>query len=400
MPAPPLPLDARALDALMDRAIALARRGEGRVSPNPLVGCVVADADGQVVGEGWHGRYGGPHAEVNAVADAERHGANLARCTVVVTLEPCAHTGKTPPCADLLVEKRVGHVVVGMRDPFPRVDGRGIERLRAAGIDVRVGVREAACARLVEAFTTHVRTGRPFVTVKVAQTLDGFAATASGDSRWVTGEAARRRVHELRAASDAVLVGSSTARTDDPALTLRHGVTGTQPLRIVLDRTGALPSHLALFTDAFAHRTVGVVDAARCGGGPCATWQDGLTTAGGAVLPVPVSSDGHIDLAVLLDRLGGGAGLPLHPDDPPGAPPRPVQSLLVEAGPGLAAAFAAADLVDRWLVFVAPALVGRGRPALASAPVDRMADARRWTDVSWEPLGDDVLLTARRAPRF
>lgn len=393
-PAPPA-FDAPALDAWMDRAIALARRGEGHVSPNPMVGCVVVDADGDIVGEGGHGRYGGPHAEVEAIADAERHDADLTRCTVVVTLEPCAHTGKTPPCADLLVAKRVGRVVVGMRDPFPRVDGRGIERLRAAGIDVTVGVREAECQRLVEAFTTHVRTGRPLVTLKLAQTLDGFAATTTGDSRWVTGEAARRRVHELRAAADAVLVGTGTARDDDPALTLRHGVTGTQPLRIVLDRAGVLPADLTLFTDAFAQRTVGVVDAARCGRGPCAPWADALRSAGGTVLPIP-TTDGHLGLGALLDRLGAGEGLPPHPDDPPGSPPRPVQSLLVEAGPGLASALVEADLVDRLLVFIAPMHVGRGRPALDLPPVSRMADATRWSDAAWEVFGDDVLMTARR----
>ena len=388
-----------ALDALMDRALALARRGTGHVSPNPRVGCVIVNDAGETLGEGWHGRYGGPHAEVEAVRDAEaRHGPGAVRgATVVVTLEPCAHTGKTPPCADLLVETGAARVVVGMRDPFPRVDGRGIERLAAAGIDVTVGVREAACARLVEAFTTHVRTGRPFVTLKVAQTLDGFAATATGDSRWITGEAARRRVHELRAASDAVLVGTGTARGDNPALTLRHGVAGTQPLRVVLDRAGTLPADLALFTDAFAHRTVGVAEATRRATAP---WAGALAAAGGAVLRVPTGADGRLDLGALLDRLGAGDGLPSHPADLVGAPPRPVQSLLVEAGPGLAAAFLAADLVDRWLVFVAPALVGSGRPALGVSPVARMADAHRWTDVTWEPLGGDVLLTTRRAPRF
>ncbi len=385
--------DAPALDALMDRAVALARRGEGRVSPNPIVGCVVVDARGAVVGEGWHGRYGGPHAEVWALDAARASGADLQSCTVVVTLEPCAHTGKTPPCADRLIRDGVRRVVVGMRDPFGPVDGRGIARLRAAGIEVTVGVREAACERLVEAFTTHVRTGRPFVTLKVAQTLDGFAATANGDSRWVTGEAARRRVHELRAASDAVLVGTGTARADDPALTLRHGVSGTQPLRIVLDRRGMLPGGLRLFTDDQASRTVAVVSAGRLAQRPA--WRHALGAAGGAVLGVD-EREGQIDLGALLDRLGGGDGLPRHPDDGADAAPRPVQSLLVEAGPTLAAAVLAADLADRVCVFVAPALLGAGRPALATPAAARMADARRWADVTWETLGGDALVTMRR----
>ena len=387
-------LDALALDALMDRAVALARRGKGRVSPNPVVGCVVVDARGAVVGEGWHGRYGGPHAEVWALDAARAGGADLSHCTVVVTLEPCAHTGKTPPCADRLIRDGVRRVVVGMRDPFGAVDGRGIARLRAAGIEVTVGVREAACARLAEAFTTHVRTGRPLVTLKVAQTLDGFAATESGDSRWVTGEAARRRVHELRAASDAVLVGTGTARADDPLLTLRHGVTGTQPLRVVLDRRGTLPGGLHLFTDAHAARTVAVVSAGRLAQRPA--WHAALGAAGGAVLAVD-ERGGQIDLGTLLDRLGAGDGLPPHPDDGAGAPARPVQSLLVEAGPTLATAVLAADLADRVCIFIAPALLGAGRPALATAAAARMADARRWTDVTWEALGDDALVTMRRS---
>ena len=374
------------LDALMDRALALARRGQGHVSPNPQVGCVVVDDGGAVVGEGWHARSGGSHAEANALDAARDAGCDLTRATVVVTLEPCAHTGKTPPCAGLLVREGVRRVVVGMRDPFPRVDGRGIERLRAAGIEVTVGVRAAACARLVEAFTTHVRTGRPLVTLKVAQTLDGFAATNGGDSRWVTGETARRRVHELRAASDAVLVGSGTARADDPALTLRHGVTGPAPLRVVLDRAGTLPQTLRLFTDGAAP-TVAVVAE-----GVVPAYADDFMQHGGAVLALP-ERGGHLDLGALLDRLGIGTA---HPGpDAPGR--RPVQSLLVEAGPRLAAALLAADLVDVLHVFVAPKLLGAGRIALPGLAAARMDDARTWAEAEWEPLGRDVLLTARRA---
>ncbi|MEM1118645.1 MAG: bifunctional diaminohydroxyphosphoribosylaminopyrimidine deaminase/5-amino-6-(5-phosphoribosylamino)uracil reductase RibD, partial [Bacteroidota bacterium] len=180
-----MPLDA---ERWMDRALDLARRGAGAVSPNPLVGAVLVGPGGEVWGEGWHGRYGGPHAEVWAVRDAERrgHADRLGEATLYVTLEPCSHHGKTPPCADLVVARGIPRVVVAHEDPFPEVAGRGIARLREAGVDVTVGVRERVARRLNEAFLTHVRTGRPLVTLKTAATLDGQIATASGDSRWVS----------------------------------------------------------------------------------------------------------------------------------------------------------------------------------------------------------------------
>ena len=363
----------------MQRCLDLARRGAGSVSPNPLVGCVLVDERGAVLGEGWHRQYGGPHAEVNAIADAElRHGADaLRRATLYVNLEPCAHWGKTPPCADLIVEKGIPRVVVGMADPFPKVDGRGIEKLRAAGVEVTVGVEEAACRRLNEAFVHHVTTGRPLVCVKVAQTLDGFAATRTGSSRWVTGSEARARVHAMRAALDAVLVGSGTARTDDPALTVRHAE-GRQPLRVVLDRTGTLPGTLHLFTDAFAAHTVAVVE-----NGLVPSYRDALLRRGGRVLNVS-SSDDSLDLPALLDALGRGAA------------GRPVQSLLVEAGPRLAAALFKADLVDRFYCFVAPKLLGDGLPAVRFPAISEMVDARTWPAFTWETVGADVLFTGYR----
>ncbi len=363
----------------MHRCLELARRGAGTVSPNPLVGCVVTDGDGQVLGEGWHARYGGPHAEVVALAEAEaRYGAAALRtATLYVNLEPCAHWGKTPPCADLIVEKGVRRVVVGMRDPFPDVAGRGIEKLRAASVEVVMGVEEAACQRLNEAFVHHVETGRPLVCVKVAQTLDGFAATRAGESRWVTGPEARRRVHALRATLDAVLVGAGTARTDDPALTVRH-VEGRQPLRLVLDKSGGLPPGLQLFTDAHAARTVAVVAQ-----GVEAPYAPALAGRGGHVLHVPVR-DGHLDLHALLAALGrGDAGAP-------------VQSILVEAGPGLAAAFFEHDLVDRFYCFVAPRLLGEGLRAARVPAAARMDDARSWPACAWETIGSDVLFTGYR----
>jgi diaminohydroxyphosphoribosylaminopyrimidine deaminase/5-amino-6-(5-phosphoribosylamino)uracil reductase len=363
----------------MDRALALAETGAGRVSPNPLVGAVVVGPDGTVLGEGAHERYGGPHAEVRALRVAEdRHGTDALReATLYVNLEPCSHHGKTPPCTALLLEKEIPRVVVGTIDPFPQAQGRGIRRLREHEVEVEVGVRTAACRRLNEAFFHHVDTGRPLVTLKVAQTLDGRIATRTGDSQWITGTAARTRVHEWRAALDGVLVGSGTARSDDPRLTVRH-VEGPQPVRLVLDREGTLPPDRTLFTDAHADRTIAVVGDTR----DAPAYADRLRDAGGTLLRVPETDDDHLDLPALLRRLGADGGR----DAPP------LQSLLVEAGPGLATALFRQGLVDRFFCFVAPKVVGEGIPVLGDLGVTAMDDARTFAEQSWEPVGDDVLL--------
>ncbi len=372
------------LDRWMTLALSIAGNGAGHVSPNPLVGAVLVGPEGTVLGQGWHGQWGGPHAEVWAVRDAERGPQNdrLDEATLFVTLEPCNHHGKTPPCVDLIIEKRIPRVVVGTVDPFPEVAGKGIVRLREAGVEVVVGVNEHDARRLTEAFRTHVLTGRPLVTLKLAVSLDGRVATRTGSSRWVTSEASRTRVHAWRAEADAVLIGAGPARADDPALTARD-VTDPQkvrqPLRVVLDRTGTLPPTLKLFTDADAGRTVAVVAE-----GVRPAYAPYLADAGGCVLEVPLH-EGRLDLGALLDRLGRGEGLP------EGA--RRVQSVLVEAGPGLATALLERDLVDRLFAFVAPKLVGGdGTPALGPLGVADMAEARGFVDAVWEPVGADVLL--------
>ena len=379
-------------DDAMRRALALAARGAGAVSPNPLVGAVLLGPDGAVWGEGWHGRWGGPHAEVWAVrdADARGFGARLAEATAVVTLEPCSHWGRTPPCADLLVGRRVARVVVAHEDPFPAVAGRGLARLRDAGVAVEVGLRAAEARALNAAFLTHTATGRPLVTLKVAATLDGQVATHTGDSRWITGPEARARVHAWRAEADAVLVGAGTARADDPALTVRDAAVAPGargPLRVVLDRTGGLPVRLRLFTDSDAGRTLAVTAP-----GAQPAYARALRTAGGTVWTVP-EAGGHLDLPALLDCLGAGtdtAGTPL-PDTR-----RVVQSVLVEAGPGLATALLRARLADRLRWFVAPKLVGAGTPAVRGLGIAAMADALAFGDAAWEAVGPDALLSASR----
>ncbi len=368
----------------MDRALALAARAAGAASPNPLVGAVILGPDGDAWGEGWHGQAGGPHAEVWAVRDAERHGfgARLAEATLVVTLEPCSHWGRTPPCADLVVDTGFARVVVAHEDSFPAVAGRGIGRIRDAGIPVEVGVRETEARDLNAAFLTHTATGRPLVTLKVAATLDGQVATHTGDSRWITGPEARARVHAWRAETGAILVGAGTALADDPALTVRDAALapGAQgPLRIVLDRAGALPAELRLFTDGLPTLAVTAPDATP-------SYAKALHDAGGAVWTIP-ERGGHLDLGALLDRLGS--------SETPGGR-RLVQSVFVEAGPGLATALLRARLVDRLRWFVAPKLVGAGTPAVRALGVDAMAEALAFDRPAWETIGPDALLSAWR----
>jgi diaminohydroxyphosphoribosylaminopyrimidine deaminase/5-amino-6-(5-phosphoribosylamino)uracil reductase len=363
----------------MERCLTLAEAGAGTVSPNPMVGALLVAPDGTVLGEGAHEVYGGPHAEVQALQVAERnHGAEALRnATLYVNLEPCSHHGKTPPCTDLIVEKGVPRVVVGTVDPFPQAQGAGVRQLRGQGIEVEIGVHAHACRRFNEAFFHHVETGRPLVTLKVAQTLDGRVATRTGDSQWITGEAARTLVHEWRATLDGVLVGRGTARSDDPRLTVRH-VAGRQPTRLVLDRTGTLPPDRALFTDDHADHTIAVVGEER----DPPSYADRLVDAGGTVLRVRETADDHLDLPALLRRLGTDGGREAEP----------LQSLLVEAGPGLATALVRQDLVDRFFCFVAPKVVGEGIPALRDLDVIEMENAVTFAEKTWEPVGEDMLL--------
>jgi diaminohydroxyphosphoribosylaminopyrimidine deaminase/5-amino-6-(5-phosphoribosylamino)uracil reductase len=363
----------------IDRCLEVAEAGAGTVSPNPMVGAVLVGPDGTVLGEGAHEIYGGPHAEVQALRAAEnRHGpAALRDATLYVNLEPCSHHGKTPPCTDLIIEKGVPRVVVGTIDPFPQAQGRGIRQLREQDVTVEVGIREHACRRFNEAFFHHVETGRPLVTLKVAQTLDGRIATRTGDSQWISGTEARTLVHQWRATLDGVLVGSGTARSDDPRLTVRH-VDGRQPLRLVLDRTGTLPPDRTLFTDDHADRTIAVL------GEECdrPAYADRLEGAGGHLLRVPETANDHLDLHALLRRLGTDGGREAEP----------TQSPMGEAGPGLATALLQHDLVDRFFCFVAPKVVGEGIATVGDLGIADMENALTFAEQTWTPVGDDMLL--------
>ena len=347
----------------MTRAVELAARGLGRTAPNPVVGCVVLDAAGAVVGEGWHSRAGGPHAEVEALAaagDAARGG------TAVVTLEPCRHTGRTGPCTSALLAAGVARVVVAVPDPTETAGG-GADLLRRNGIEVVEGVGRAAAEHGNRAWLLAVRTGRPWVTWKLATTLDGRTSAADGTSRWITGATARAAVHRLRAERDAVLVGAGTLRADDPHLAVRGLDDVTQPLRVVLDPRAEI-ALTARVLDGVAPTLVVVAedaDATR------------LTAAGVDVLALPVGERG-LDLAALLAALHG----------------RGVHSVLLEGGAHLAASAVAADLVDEVVAHIAPALLGAGSPVLADAGITTITEALRLTTTDVARLGDDVAVTA------
>lgn len=345
-----------------------------------MVGSVVVGQDGQLLGEGWHQRYGGPHAEHHAIHNAlDAFGPDALRnATIYVNLEPCSHFGKTPPCADLILRYAIPRVVVGMVDPHPAVQGSGIQRLKNKGVELTVGVLNQACKRLNEAFSHHIQSARPLITLKVAQTLDGRIATASGDSRWVSGETARTLVHTWRAQLDAVLIGSGTARTDNPALTVRH-VEGRQPYRIVLDREGLLPENLQLFSDEHADKTIAVVSKE-----VNPAYESCLNAGGGHVLKIPVQNN-HLDLHALLNELGRkNTATPV------------IQSVLVEAGPGLSSALFEQDLVDRYYLFIAPKLIGDGMPALKGLSINKMRDALTFPESTWEQTGHDLLFQGYR----
>lgn len=365
----------------MRACLDLAQHGAGRVSPNPMVGAVLVGTDGTLLGQGEHREFGGPHAEVHAIQDTERrYGEDaLANATLYVNLEPCSHHGKTPPCVDLILEKRIPRVIVGAADPYPEVAGAGIRRLREGGVDVTEGVMESACLRLNEAYIHHVQTGRPLVTLKMAQTLDARVAGAKGRSRWISGKASRRLVHHWRATTDGVLVGTNTALRDDPSLTVRH-VEGRHPTRLVLDRTGRLPGDLLLFTDEHADRTVVVADEAAE-----VPYEGALAGRGGRVLRTK-SSNGALDLPHALARLGERGG----PED------RPLQSILVEGGGKVAASLLAGDLVDRLFLFIAPRLLGAGPISVDGIGREDLSHAIDFVEYEWEPVEEDMLFRGYR----
>jgi diaminohydroxyphosphoribosylaminopyrimidine deaminase/5-amino-6-(5-phosphoribosylamino)uracil reductase len=357
----------------MRAALTLAGRGLGTVWPNPAVGCVLVK-DGEVVGRGWTQPGGRPHGETEALA---RAGARAQGATAYISLEPCSHHGKTPPCADALIAAGIARAVVAIEDPDPRVDGRGLARLRSAGIAVETGLGATEAAEINAGFFLRIAEGRPLVTLKLASSLDGRIATASGESQWITGEAARNRAHLLRASHDAVMVGVGTVVADDPLLTCRlPGLEARSPVRIVIDGSLRVPLTAKLIADAkqvptwIVHRHG--ADAVRC---------QTLRDCGVELIEVPVSETLEMDLTVAFAELGK----------------RGLTRVLVEGGARLAGELLEEGLVDRLAWFHAPMLIGGdGLPAVEAFGVGALSTAPRFRRLSLETIGEDVLETLTR----
>lgn len=355
-------------EAYMQRALELAVQAEGDTSPNPMVGCVIVDDEGNIVGEGYHHKAGQPHAEVNALAEAKQ----LAQgATAYVTLEPCAHYGRTGPCCVALARAGIKRVVAACKDPNPKVAGQGLEYLRLQGIEVECGVCEKEALRLNERFFTWITKKRPFITLKYAMTLDGKIATASGDSKWITGEAARTMAHRLRRQHDAVLVGIGTVLADDPELTTRM-VTGKNPVRVVLDSRLRI-SLMATVLNPAAETIIFTSNEA-----------DEVKAEALAALPnVEVvrlaAHNGRLPVAQVVAALAE----------------RGITSLLVEGGSSVLGAFYDAGLADRVYAFIAPKLIGGAK---ALTPVggegsELVAAGWQLEEVELKQLGQDVMLT-------
>lgn len=353
----------------MALALSLGRRGMGRVWPNPAVGCVIVQ-NGRIVGRGWTADGGRPHAEPVALAQA---GDAARGATAYVSLEPCAHHGKTPPCADALIAAGVARVVIATGDPDPRVGGRGIAMLRDAGIVVDTGVLEPQARRDHAGFFLRVTENRPFVTLKLAGTLDGRIATASGESQWITGPEARRAVHMMRARHDAVMVGAGTVRADDPALTVRGIGDMRQPVRVVVSRAMKIPDTAQLA------QTARDVPVWLCHG-PDADVTD-WTNKGAVSLPCAVTA-GQVDPAAAMAALAG----------------QGITRVFCEGGGMLAASLLSAGLVDALVVFSAGMAIGaEGTPSLAAMGVGRLTSAPRFKLDQVRPVGGDIMHTWVRA---
>lgn len=368
-PAPPPDPQTLEDERWMDLALVHAR--SGRPSPNPHVGAVVVKND-ELVATGHHERAGTDHAETSALRAA---GERAAGGTLYVTLEPCNHHGRTPPCTDVIIASKVARVVVGCRDPNPHVDGEGIEALKAAGIEVVLGVREAQCRAQILPWTKHVTTGLPYVSLKLALSLDGRIATRSGASKWVTGPDARAKVHLLRSRADAVAVGIGTAVADDPHLTVRDAP-GESPLRVVFDTNLRLVPESRLAQTAREIPTLVL-----CGPEASPEAEEALAALGVECMRMPLSTEGRLDVIAALRMLAQ----------------RGVVTMLVEGGAELAGSFLAGRLADELHAFLAPILLGpRGRPgAVDWAGPDTPQQAPRIAAPSWELVGEDAYVHGR-----
>jgi len=360
-------------ERFMQQALALARRGVGKTSPNPAVGAVLVRRD-RVIGSGWHRRAGGPHAEIFAL-----RGANARRATLYITMEPCCTWGKTPPCTDAIIAAGVKRVVVAAVDPNPKHDGRGLKLLRRAGIRVESGLLAEDAMAMNEAFNKWVTTGMPLVIAKAAMSLDGKIATRTGDSKWITSDGARREAHKLRASVDAIMVGANTAIRDNPQLTVRHGVRGRQPWRVVVDARGRTPPTAKLFYVTHHKRTIVLTTKLAP-----VRWRRHLALLGVDVMSVK-KTEGRVDLSAALRALGE----------------MDITSVLVEGGGELLGSLFDAHLVDKLMLFYAPVVIG-GREAVmavAGEGATTIGKAVRLTECRWRQVGKNEMVIEAKVRR-
>jgi diaminohydroxyphosphoribosylaminopyrimidine deaminase / 5-amino-6-(5-phosphoribosylamino)uracil reductase len=353
----------------MQLAIRLARRGKGYASPNPLVGAVIVK-NGNIIGRGYHKRFGGNHAEINAIENAQ---TDIAGATLYVNLEPCCHEGKTPPCVESIVKYRIGKVVIGAIDSNPLVSRKGVDYLKSRGIEVRTGILEDECRKLNEVFFHYMETGMPFVTVKYAQTLDGRIAAAGGSSKWISSEAARKFAHQLRAEHDAIMIGAGTVRADNPELTVRL-VRGRNPLRVVVSESLLIPEKSKILESGKDAKTL------------IATTKNEkdhqfqiIASSGVEMVTVQQDKQGNVDLRKLLKILAK----------------RGISSILVEGGAGIITSLLKNDLAKRLVTIIAPKIIGKGIEAVGDLQISDLKYAKKLCFQKIRRIGPDIMIDSR-----
>jgi diaminohydroxyphosphoribosylaminopyrimidine deaminase / 5-amino-6-(5-phosphoribosylamino)uracil reductase len=353
----------------MKLALGLARKGRGYVSPNPMVGAVIVKK-GRIIGRGYHHRFGGNHAEINAIKNAGKH---VAGSTLYVTLEPCCHEGKTPPCINSIIEHKIARVVIGTIDSNPLVSCQGIHYLKNCGIEVKTGVLENDCRRLNEIFFHYMETGLPFVTIKYAQTLDGRIATATGDSQWISSGASLKFVHKLRAEHDAVLAGLGTVMKDDPKLTVRL-VRGRNPLRVIVDSGLNVPKKAKIFQNASVVPTL--IATVKKSSDP--KFQN-LARLGAEIITVDADKNGNVDLKKLFKILAA----------------RKISSILIEGGAQVITSVLKNNLANRMVTVIAPKIIGSGIEAVGDLHIRNLGSAKKLSVQKVLRRGDDIIVDSR-----
>jgi diaminohydroxyphosphoribosylaminopyrimidine deaminase/5-amino-6-(5-phosphoribosylamino)uracil reductase len=353
----------------MKQALRLARRGLGKTSPNPVVGAVIVK-DNRIIGQGYHHRYGGKHAEIKAIESAR---GDIGGATMYVTLEPCCHYGKTPPCVDAIIQNNIGRVVIGTLDPNPTVNGKSVEILRQQGIETRAGVLEEECRSLNEAHFKYMTTGIPLVTVKFAQTLDGRIATSTGNSQWISSPASQRLAHKLRTYYDAIMVGIGTILVDNPQLTVRL-VKGRNPTRVVMDSKLSIPLEAKVLTQQESAPTIIATTSGANNEKLSALRQMGIE-----VLVIRKDEKGEVDPGHLLEMLGQ----------------RGISSVLVEGGAETITSLLRLNLVDRLVAIVAPKLMGKGIEAVGELDITDVSQTLKLTFSKVRRVGEDLVIEAR-----